>query len=221
MSRRTIFAVLTALAAIALIRADIAGAREQVYLFKPLATILILSSVLVAAPRPSAAYRTLIAAGLALSLVGDVLLMLPANLFAAGLGAFLVAHLCYISAFATHGGGPSSSRVALLPFAAIAAAILLYLWPALGALRIPVVLYIGVITSMAWQGWARFLRVRTPGSARAAWGALFFLASDGVLAVNKFRGPLGDRATVTIAILGTYLVAQWLIASSVGDERAA
>jgi uncharacterized membrane protein YhhN len=221
MPTRRIFTVALALAAVALIRADIAGAREQVYFFKPLATILIIASVLVAAPKPSSAYRVLVAAGLTLSLVGDVLLMLPSNLFAAGLGAFLVAHLCYISAFATHGGGRESSRYALLPFAAIAAAILLYLWPALGALRIPVVLYIGVITSMAWQGWARHLRVRTAGSLRAAWGALSFLASDGVLAVNRFRGPLGDRATITIVVLGTYLMAQWLIASSVGDERAA
>lgn len=221
MPLRRVLTLALALVVVALLRAEIAGAREQVYFFKPLATILIITSVLLTAPRPAPAYRTLIATGLTFSLVGDVLLMLPANLFAAGLGAFLVAHLCYISAFATHGGGKESSRVALLPFAAFAAAMLLYLWPALGALRIPVLLYIGVITTMAWQGWARFLRVRDAGSGRAAWGALFFLVSDSVLAVNKFLGPLGDRAAVTIASLGTYFVAQWFIASSVGDERAA
>ncbi len=216
---RPLLALLLTLTGVALIRADIAGAREQVYLFKPLATGIILASVLFAPPRPSSRYRALIAGGLVLSLVGDVLLMLPVNLFAAGLGAFLIAHLCYVSAFATHGGGRDSSRVAILPFAAVAATMLLYLWPSLGALRAPVVLYIGVIATMAWQGWARFTRVRTGGAKRAAWGALFFLVSDGTLAVNKFRGPIGDKATVTIVVLGTYLVAQWLIASSVGDEQ--
>lgn len=219
-SRRT-FAIAVALAGAALIGADVADARAFVYLFKPLATGLILASALVAAPQPSAAYRALIAAGLVLSLVGDVLLMLPANLFAAGLGAFLVAHVFYVSAFATHGGGRSSSRMAILPFAGIAATMLLWLWPALGALRIPVALYIGVIATMAWQGWARFLRVRDASSRQAAWGALFFLTSDGVLAASRFRGPLADRSTVTIAVLGTYLAAQWLIASSVGDEPRA
>lgn len=38
-------------------------------------------------------------AALTFSLLGDVYLMLPANLFAAGLGAFLIGHLAYIALF--------------------------------------------------------------------------------------------------------------------------
>ncbi len=216
--RRVWFAVLLLLAATALIRADVAGARQQIYLFKPLSMVLLLLMVVGAAPRPSTRYRTLIATALGWSLVGDVLLMLPANLFAAGLGCFLVAHLCYVAAFATHRAGRAAAPAGIAPFAFLAGVMLAALWPVLGALRIPVALYTGVISTMAWQAWARWHSVRSPGALRAAIGSLFFLTSDSVLSFNRFRGPIGDRAMVTIIILSTYLVAQYLIASSVGDE---
>ena len=219
MTKRQIwFAALLLLAGTALIRADVAGARLQIYLFKPLAMVLLLLMVLGAAPRPSARYRALIATALCWSLVGDVLLMLPANLFAAGLGCFLLAHLCYVGAFAAHGAGRTAAPAGIAPFAFLAGVMLAALWPVLGALRFPVALYIGVISAMAWQSWARWNSVRSAGALRAAIGSLFFLLSDGVLSFNRFRGPIGDRATVTIIILSSYLTAQFLIASSVGDE---
>lgn len=216
--RRVWFAVLVLLTGAALIRADVSGSRAQVYLFKPLAIVLVLLMVLGAAPRSSPRYRTLIATALCWSLVGDVLLMLPANLFAAGLGCFLLAHLCYVAAFVSQGAGRAAAPAGIAPFAFLAGVMLAALWPVLGALRIPVALYIGVISTMAWQAWARWHRVRSPGALRAAIGSLFFLTSDGMLAFHRFRGPIGDRATVTVGILSTYLVAQFLIASSVGDE---
>lgn len=215
--RRIWFAGLLILAGMALIRADVSGAHQQIYLFKPLAMVLLLLMVLGATPLPSARYRTLIVTALCWSLVGDVLLMLPANLFAAGLGCFLVAHLCYVAAFATHGAGRAAAPAGIAPFAFLAGVMLAALWPVLGALRIPVALYIGVISTMAWQAWARWHSVRSPGALRAAIGSLFFLASDGVLSFNRFRGPIGHSETVTIIILSTYLAAQYLIASSVGD----
>ncbi len=216
--RRLSFALATALSGALLIAAEIAGQHERVYVFKPLAIATVIAMALLSPPKPSPRYRLLVVTALVWSLAGDILLMLPGNLFAPGLGCFLVAHLCYIAAFATHGSGRNAGVVALLPFAAIAGTMLAVLWPGLGALRIPVVLYIGVIATMAWQAWGRWLRVRSSGALRAAIGALFFLASDGTLAVNRFGAPLGSPATVTLVILSTYLAAQWLIASSVGTE---
>jgi uncharacterized membrane protein YhhN len=81
-----------------------------------------------------------------------------------------------------------------------------------------VLLYIGVIATMGWQAWGRWLRVRSSGALRAAIGALLFLVSDGTLALNRFGSPTGSAASVTIVILSTYLAAQWLIASSVGGD---
>ena len=73
----------------------VAQGRQQLeWIAKPAAlALLLLWAALGAAPS-----WALIAA-LAFSLLGDVYLMLPANLFVAGLAAFLVGHLAYIDAF--------------------------------------------------------------------------------------------------------------------------
>lgn len=217
-SRPIRYALSTTLIGLLLVQADISGNRPLVYLWKPLAIITVTGMAAFAPPRPTPRYRTLVVTALLWSLAGDVLLMLPGNFFAAGLGCFLVAHLCYISAFATHGSGTKASIVALIPLALIAGVMLAVVWPGLGTLRVPVVLYIGVIAAMAWQAWGRWLRIRSAGALRAGIGALFFLASDGTLALNRFGSPTGNTANVTIIILSTYLAAQWLIASSVGGD---
>ena len=201
-----------------LITAELSGSRATVDIFKPFAISAVIAMVLFSASRPTSKYRLLIITGLLWSAAGDVLLMLPGNLFAPGLGCFLVAHLCYISAFATHGSGRKAGIAALILFALIAGVMLSLIWPGLGALRIPVLLYIGVIATMAWQAWGRWLRLRSSGALRAAIGALLFLVSDGTLALNRFGTPTGSVTTATIVVLSTYLTAQWLIASSVGGD---
>ena len=215
--RQLFFAIAVALTGAGLIAAEVADARTALYVLKPLATILVLVMAFSSPTAPSNRYRLLIVGGLAWSLAGDVLLMWPASLFAAGLGCFLVAHFFYIGAFATHGAGRSAGVRTLVPFALIAGGMLALLWPGLGALRIPVAVYVGVIATMAWQAWGRARAVRNAAAWRGAIGALFFLSSDGALAMNKFRAPIGDRFTATLIILGTYLVAQWMIGSTVSD----
>ena len=66
---------------------------------KPLATALIFVLAWRARPAQSGRYRRWILAGIACSLLGDVLLMLPGDLFVPGLVAFLCGHLCFIAAF--------------------------------------------------------------------------------------------------------------------------
>src|SRR4051812_29735006 len=61
------------------------------------------------------------AAGLLLSLVGDVLLMLPPRFFIGGLAAFLLAHAAYIVGFSA-GGWPLARPVLALALPVIAAA---------------------------------------------------------------------------------------------------
>ena len=76
--------------------------------------------------------------GLLASLIGDVLLMLPQDLFVAGLIAFLVAHIAYLVAF-TDGVRFAARPATLALFLVVAGAILWLLWPGLPtALRVPV-----------------------------------------------------------------------------------
>ena len=61
--------------------------------------------------------------------------------------------------------------------------------PGLGSLRIPVIVYIGVIVVMAWQALARCAVVPGAGPPLAAAGALLFAASDSALALARFQRP--------------------------------
>jgi uncharacterized membrane protein YhhN len=187
------------------------------YVLKPLATIAILATALTRPALPSARYRALISAGLVCSLAGDVLLMLPADLFMQGLVAFLLAHLCYIRAFATHGGA-RAPRWWLLPIAVFGVGMLAVLRPGVGGMLVPVACYVAVILVMFWQAAGRWHVLRSRGAALAGAGAGAFLVSDGALALNRFHAPIPNASTV---VLGTYYAAQLLIALSVGQPDPA
>jgi len=189
--------------------------RAAVYVLKPLAT-LALAVIALRASRGTR-YGSWIAAGLCLSLAGDILLMLPFGLFVPGLVAFFVAHLCYIAAFARDGGGLRAPWAPAIPVFGVAIAMLAVLWPTLGAMRVPVACYVMVISVMSWQAIARWLTLRTRGAAFAAAGSLCFLASDSALAIRRFSAPF---AGATLVIFVTYYAAQWGLALSVRRDDA-
>ena len=202
------------------LRAIYLGPVWQVYLFKPLTTILILAgAVLTARRQPSGSegtrYGRLICVGLLCSLAGDVLLMLPRDRFVAGLGAFLLAHVCYIGAFSSPDGPRATWRVGI-PYVLLLAVLLLLLLPQVGGLRLPAAVYGTALVGMAWQAAERWHAERGSGPAAAAVGGALFIASDAALAVDRFVAPFHAASLV---IMGTYVAAQWLIAASVGRVR--
>lgn len=193
------------------IRAEYHGPRRQIYIFKPLTMLLIGLLALLGQGAPPF-YKVMIIAGLVFSIMGDVFLMLPTDRFVAGLVAFLIAHLFYIGAFIpqieTFRWWP------LVPFAIFGAIIYLNLAPSLGNLKLPVLLYVAVIMVMAWVAWERWLQTGQSGALMAAFGAILFVVSDTILAINRFRAPF---KTARFLNLATYFAAQWLIAGSVGS----
>jgi uncharacterized membrane protein YhhN len=192
------------------VRAEYKGPRRQVYVFKPLTVFLVILIALQTKFAVSPSYKQLIVAGLLCSLAGDVLLMLPRERFVAGLVCFLFAHLCYIAAFTTGGVRALSAwGVAVLVLYGIL--MLRLLWPHLGKLKAPVSVYVAVILLMAWQALNRLMMVGDESSASVFAGALLFVASDSVLAWNRFRAEFKSAQAV---VLGTYFAAQLLIALS-------
>lgn len=192
------------------IRAEYRGPRWQVYLFKPVTMVWILLIALrseVASPL----FKYTILAGLLCSLAGDVFLMLPSDRFVAGLGAFLLAQLCYSAAFAYE--VRTLLWWPLLPLAAYGVATYTVLAPSLGRLRGPVLLYMVAILTMTWLAWERWGQAGSSGALLAAVGAVLFLLSDTVLALDRFRGGFKLARALN---LGTYFAAQLLIASSIG-----
>lgn len=189
-----------------------AASRRRLHLVtKPLTTGLVIAVAAAAAAPVPAAYKTLVLAGLAFSLLGDVALMFPDKWFTAGLVAFLAAQVLYILAFKPLPGHPVSPAT-FLPFVLFGLLMFFLLAPKLGPMKIPVFVYIAAITTMAGFAAARFVDRGGTRPLLAFVGAVLFLISDSVLAYDRFaRKVPGAR----IIILGTYFPAQLLIALSV------
>lgn len=152
---------------------------------------------------------------LAFSAIGDWLLgvrrlgsLAEQSLFLFGLGAFLIAHLFYIGLFQKDRALPEFRRDPGRIAAAVAillamGGVLILLFPNLGPLLVPVVVYAGVLCSMGISAQMAGLN-----NSYAAIGALLFIASDASIAIAKFHDAFsGDRPFIWI----TYYLAQWLI----------
>jgi uncharacterized membrane protein YhhN len=143
-------------------------------------------------------------------LAGDIFLMLPGNYFIAGLVSFLLAHIAYLIAFFLP-DGPHASWLPVALVVLYGVGFLPRLWPHLGRMRGPVLVYFLAITGMAWQALERWM-LDDPRADLAFPGALLFLISDSALAFDRFVRPFRARDVV---VLGTYWAAQWLIALSI------
>ena len=181
------------------------------YITKPLTTTLILLPVVANLPGSEGAYVPLIAVGLIFALLGDIFLMLSEARFVLGIASFAATHAFYLAAFIWIAGVAliNPSTIPLVLFAAIMTR---YLWPGVSSsLRVPVLGYVVLITVMTVQAIGAGLRIETSAMAVAAAGAVLFLASDSMLAVDRFRLPF--RAARGL-VLSTYWLGQWLIALS-------
>ncbi|HKW69432.1 MAG TPA: lysoplasmalogenase [Candidatus Dormibacteraeota bacterium] len=141
------------------------------------------------------AERAFFVVALALGLISDVFLMLPTDMFVAGLVAALVEHLAYISGFRTR-----DLHLAVLIVAAVIAlvSVAVFLPPiyrsiqaARRGLVFPVLVYVIVFVVMVASAGGT-------GSLVALAGALLFFYSDAILAWNRFVRPLPFGRVVNI-----------------------
>lgn len=202
-------------AGVAAIIAELLAIDWLVYTLKPLVILLIIGVALLSSRPPAPRYKWAIVAGLVLSLAGDVLLMLPYDLFLFGLIAFALAQVAYTAAFVAGGGFYRHVRSAL-PFLLYGVFMASFLWTGLeeAGMLFPALVYLVVILIMAWQGFGHWRQTRETRSLLAFVGVLLFVVSDSFLAVNRFAFDLGDLAP--ILVLGTYYPAQGLIGQSAG-----
>lgn len=180
------------------------------WIFKPATSALFLVFALLQGPRD--AYDGWIIAGLALSAVGDVALIPAARRwFLAGLVAFLLGHVAYLLAFATRIPPWTLHPAAAAAIVATSLGAWLYLRPHVGAMRWPVLAYMGVITAMAIGA---FAMSAGGGDARIALAASLFYLSDLTVARSRFVPGAGfaDR----LVGLPLYYAAQFLFAATVG-----
>ncbi len=185
------------------------------YITKPLITISLMLFVFFTIKRKSR-FSNKIIAGLFFSLLGDVLLIFARSdeqFFMFGLGAFLIAHLFYISAFYLD----STNKIEVenrhvfpifMVFGFCCIAFYYSIQSYLGGMSIPVLVYAFVITMMAITAALRFGKTNQKSFLLILIGAILFMISDSLLAYNKF---VDKFETANLLIMVTYMLAQFLI----------
>lgn len=184
---------------------------------KPLLMPLLAGWFLAETPRQGGFFRSSVLLALLFSTLGDILLMFEGGLFfLTGLGAFLIAHLCYIGAFTRISslakGYLTKHPLVSLPLLAYPLVLLWFLWNGIpSGMKIPVGLYAGVITIMALSVVNLKDKLGAGHFTAMIAGALLFVLSDSLIAVSKFGQTF---AGVRPAIMLTYVAGQYLLIQS-------
>ena len=159
--------------------------------------------------------KTLLVAGLFFSWMGDVFLLFEnkhALFFIFGLASFLTTHIFYIIYFLRlrSANGSLLTKQPLLIALVLAYGITLVwqLYPYLGGLKLPVILYAAIICTMLLCSLHIFYKVNNTAARYYLSGAISFVVSDSLLAVNKFYQPF---VYAGVFIMLTYCVAQYFI----------
>ncbi len=174
------------------------------WLFKIIPVLLLLQLAL---SQSKGTVRTWLVIALLLSATGDVLLAMD-GLFVQGLSAFLMAQLTYTGLFLTQGRWQPRRIWWLILIIVYALLCTTFIVPDAGNMKVPVIAYMIAISLMAISAGFRvdskFLWV--------ALGALIFMLSDTLIAVNRFVAPFDYSG---VAVMSTYYLAQLLICTGV------
>jgi uncharacterized membrane protein YhhN len=169
---------------------------------------------------PIARERRWLVAALLFSAAGDFLLAMPwwEPSFVLGLGAFLVAHVCFLAALLPLAArsGPRLAAAAITVAACVA--LLVWFWPRLIAegMAVPVTLYIAVLGAMVCS--ALMARLPTPWTAL---GAECFAVSDGMIGISKFVLAPTRTEALAVPIWWAYATSLLLITAGFFFGRAA
>ncbi len=157
------------------------------------------------------------------SLIGDVCLMLPRELFIGGLVAFLIAHVCYIIGFNFQ--APPVTVVTVLMAVGVAVVAWMVIRPLRAGLLAngkkpllqPVQIYTGVISLMLLSALVTLVRSNwgTIAAVLVSLGAALFFLSDTLLAWNRFVTSI-SHASLKVRV--TYHLGQILIAVGVAVQ---
>jgi len=181
------------------------------FIFKPLIMISLLVYYLSSVNKNSYLYI----GAVIFSFLGDVFLLFDAEIFfMLGLVAFLIAHLFFIKMVLKLLKKSSVNKkiIASVPFVISFSALLFLLKDSLGEMVIPVVIYGMVISVFGAIALLNNLISKSKSSLYLFSGAVFFVISDSLLAINKFYQP---QEYYPVIVIITYMVAQYLICKSV------
>jgi uncharacterized membrane protein YhhN len=197
-----------------LVRAEILNKRRQIYVFKPISTLMVGAIAWLSFLEPSRnqVYTIGVLVGLLLSFGGDVALMFPENrrAFAVGLGLFLLAHVAYTVVFLTMGRFSGRDVLSAVLLLIMGVGFYTLIKPNLGTMRIPVVVYIVVISVMVHRAVSVLAGAAFSGTqgVMVVLGAVLFYVSDIILAASRFwRSWRYHRLSLAFYYSGQFLIA--------------
>jgi uncharacterized membrane protein YhhN len=156
---------------------------------------------------------------LVFSTMGDILLIFEGRpFFILGLLSFLLAHVLFVLIFRSRAG-----TIKLDFYTVVCSLFILsyyfffmkFLWPHLGAMRIPVLAYAFVISGMLWMA-LQLLRSTSSLRWHIVLGALFFVVSDSLLSIQLFYSSF---ELAHFYVMLTYLLAQLLLVYGILNFR--
>ncbi len=191
------------------------------FITKPLIMSTLLIYYLVSRQQKANTLTYFMIGAVVFSWFGDIILMLQVRfegMFVIGLASFLIAHLFYILTYGKAVAQDQSedsktfirTRIAFLIFVGLA--LIYLLLPSLDNMLIPIALYTIVIISMAIAAVLRKGRTIDKSFIMVYSGALLFIMSDAMIAINKFLNPL---VQARLLIMATYIAAQFLIVKGI------
>lgn len=199
-----------------LVAVAISAERLQ-WVFKPLIMLVLGAYYYTQSTQPISLTKSVMAA-IVFSWIGDISLMFQGKnelYFMVGLGAFLIAHICYVMAYSQHiekkeGAGLHGIQKFRfsLPIVLAGTGLITILYAHLGVFKIPVAVYAIVLMVMTLQALFRYGYTNTVSFWFVFVGAILFMISDSMIAVNKFLVPF---ELAGLAIMATYILAQFLI----------
>jgi uncharacterized membrane protein YhhN len=149
---------------------------------------------------------------------GDVLLLFVKDdetFFITGLLAFLIGQALYIASYRQHSAKQSPFELMTtqkirysLPIVLAGTGLIVILFPKLGGLRLPVMVYGIALVVMVMTALFRYGRTTASSFWFVFGGAVLFMISDSLLAINRFYTALAFGG---FWIMLTYIMAQYMI----------
>ena len=207
--------ILAAILLIGLLYFENKGNRKGLLPTKTALSLLFIIAVLVQ-PHLVPRYYHLLLVGLIFCLIGDVCLALPQQkMFLLGLVSFLIGHIFYVLGFFSVTHTSAWTVVGSVVVLLVSGMVYWWLRPHLGEMKIPVVIYIIVISIMI-SGACSLLGnsdLAQSGRVMAFVGAVSFYFSDVFVARDRF---LKKEFLNRLIGLPMYYAGQFLLAFSVG-----
>ncbi|WP_428742456.1 lysoplasmalogenase [Tenacibaculum sp.] len=206
----TLASIVFLLIAIADVYAVITQSKTIEMIFKPLLMTTLAIVYLVSVKKPS----FWLLSALFFSFWGDVFLLDKANFFVFGLASFLVAHVVYIKITTDMLFKDLTVKMitSAIPFVLLFVGLLGLIYDNLGDMLLPVIVYGITISTFGTAALLNYRQQKTTANSWLLLGAVLFIASDSLIALNNFYTP---KRLFDIAIIVLYVVSQYLIVKAI------